>query len=119
VSKRHPATWEKKGTDLFTTKNIKKYPAIKNAASRTLNKIYKLDGRLFFCGREKYQDPSQSHPSGLYKTVLSHSIRQIDRYSDGQKCNFMMLLGRLDCHDSRSADVIQGGQQRICRLEMG
>src|SRR5258708_2821708 len=52
-SGKHPATWEKKGTELFTTKNVKKYPAIKLAPGRVINKIYRLDGRLFYYGRQK------------------------------------------------------------------
>jgi len=62
----HAATWEKKGNDLFTTKNIRKFPSVQHTMGRLINKIYKLNGRLFYYGRQKYQTPQQSRASGLY-----------------------------------------------------
>ena len=94
----HPATWEKKGTDLFTTKSVKKHKKLLETASRIANKIYKLDGRFFYYGREKYLSPEQSHPTGLYTTILSHTIRQTDRYVAAQKSQYMMIL---DQHQDR------------------
>lgn len=97
-SGKHPATWEKKGIELITTKNIKKYPSIQHAMGRMINKIYKLDGKLFYYGREKYQTPAESRSGGLYKTVLGHSIRRIDQYADAKREQFMMIL---DQHSDR------------------
>jgi hypothetical protein len=94
----HPATWEKKGSDLFTTQNIKKYPEIRRMAFRILNKINKLDGRVIYYGREKYLKPAKSNATGLYTTVLSHTIRNTDRYCEHEKQFFLMVL---DMHDSR------------------
>lgn len=88
----HPATWEKKGTELFTTKNINRYRSLTSAGSRIVNQIYKRDGRLFFYGRQKYQTPQQSNASGLYSTVLGHSVRNIDRFCEQQDEQFMMIL---------------------------
>jgi len=95
----HPATWEKKGNDLFKTKNIDAYPELSQAANRIINKIYKLDGRLFFYGREKYMTPEKSNSMGLYTTVLNHSIRQLDRFCVQADEQFMMIL---DEHESRA-----------------
>jgi hypothetical protein len=95
---QHPATWEKKGIELFTTKNIKKYPSIRSAASRLLNQIYKRDGKIFYYGRQKYQSPQKSNPSGLYTTVLSHSMRDIDRFCAQRNEQFMFIL---DQHSDR------------------
>jgi len=94
----HPATWEKKGTELFTTRNIKQYKALKSAGSRIVNQIYKRDGRLFYYGRQKYQAPDKSNASGLYSTVLAHSVRHIDRFCEQQGEQFMMIL---DQHSDR------------------
>lgn len=98
LSKQHPATWEKKGSDLVTTRNVKKYPNIPRVLNRIINKIYRSNGRLFYCAREKYQRPQASKPSGLYTTVMAHSIRQIDRLCEDQAEFFLVIL---DQHESR------------------
>lgn len=94
----HPATWEKKGNDLLTTKNIKKYPNIQNTIFRLINKIYKCNGRIFYYGREKYQAPEDANPSGLYTTVLSHSVRKLDKFCCAREESFLMIL---DEHNAR------------------
>jgi hypothetical protein len=88
----------KKGTELFTTRNIKQYKALKSAGSRIVNQIYKRDGRLFYYGRHKYQTADKSNASGLYSTVLAHSVRSIDRFCEQQDEQFMMIL---DQHSDR------------------
>lgn len=116
----HPATWEKKGADLFTTKNIKKYPNITAAVNRTINKIYRSDGRLFFYGRQKYMAPGQANPNGLYTTVMAHSIRRLDDYCKNNKQQFMMIL---DQHSNRiellatAAKTMFGDTPASCLIE--
>lgn len=95
---QHPATWEKKGSELISTKNIKKYAHVREGVRRLLNELYKRNGRIFWYGREKYLSPAQSNSNGLYTTVLSHSIRRLDSYVDGRNSQFMMIL---DQHSSR------------------
>lgn len=73
----HPATWEKKGSDLISTRNIKRYTHIREGVNRLLNEIYKCRGKLIYYGRQKYQQPGQANPSGLYTTVMAHTIRSI------------------------------------------
>jgi len=97
-SGKHPATWEKKGADLFTNKNIESYPDLSAAIGRIINKIYKADGRLFFNGREKYQTPEKSNPGGLYTTVMGHSVRQIDKFCLSKNELLMIIL---DQHSDR------------------
>ena len=94
----HPATWEKKGTELITTKNIRKYPHVREGIGRFLNELYKRGGRIVFYGREKYQAPADSNSPGLYNTVLSHTIRSLDRYCGVTESPFIMIL---DQHSSR------------------
>ena len=98
ASAQHPATWEKKGSELISTRNIKKYPAIREGVDRLINRIYRADGKLFFYGREKYQSPQDSKPSGLYTTCMGHTVRQLDRYSIHRDRCFMMIL---DQHSDR------------------
>jgi hypothetical protein len=95
---KHPATWEKKGCDFFTSRNVRKYAHIREAANRLINKIYKLDGRIIYYGREKYMTPDHSNPSGLYTTVLSHTIRSADKFCQNKRQLFTMTL---DQHSDR------------------
>jgi len=38
-SGQHPATWEKKGSSLYTTQNVVKYQELRQGTNRLLNKI--------------------------------------------------------------------------------
>jgi hypothetical protein len=117
---KHPATWEKKGTELFTTKNVARYPNIRSTIYRMMNQIYRNDGRLFFYGREKYQTATASNPSGLYTTVMGHAVRQIDKFCATQNQQFLMIL---DQHESRiqlletAAKTMFGSQPARCLIE--
>jgi hypothetical protein len=109
----HPATWEKKGSELISTKNVKKSRSVRSAVHRLLNEIYQCNGRIVFYGREKYQSADDSNSHGLYKTALSHSIRSIDRYASQVNGHFMMILdqhqGRIKLLESASKTMF-GGQ---------
>lgn len=94
----HPATWEKKGTSLFTPKAVRKYPRVRDAGKRLLNRVADYDGYTFFYGREKYKDPADSHAVGLHKTVLTHSIRRLNSLSARDSQYFILIL---DQHSSR------------------
>jgi len=116
----HPATWEKKGSELINTRTIKKYANIRTGVHRLLNELYKCNGRIIFYGREKYQSPQDSNSSGLYTTVLSHSIRAIDRYCCDRNEQFMMIL---DQHSNRlklleaASKTMFGGEPARCLIE--
>lgn len=95
---RHPATWEKKGAELFTSRNIKKYPHIREGVSRLIRRIDSCGGRIIYYGRIKFMAPEHSNPSGLYTTVLGHLIRACDEFCLDQNDKFMLLL---DQHSDR------------------
>lgn len=50
-SSEHPARWEKKGSALYTVKNVQKSQDLRNATFRLLNKIKKVDGFIFYVDR--------------------------------------------------------------------
>ena len=118
---KHPATWEKKGSELLYTQNIKRYRHIREGISRLLSEIRKRDGKLFFYGREKYQSPENSNASGLYTTVLSHSIRQIDAYCCTRDSKFMMILDqhsdRIRLLESASKTMFSADNPARCLME--
>ncbi len=92
-------SWEKKGTELINTRNIRKYAHVREGIRRLLNEIRVSGGKIFFYGREKFQKPAESRANGLYKTVLSNSIRGIDSFCTRQQDSFMMIM---DQHSGRS-----------------
>lgn len=116
----HPATWEKKGSELLTTKNISKYPEIKRSVYRMMSKIDRCGGKVFYYGRQKYQAPADSHPSGLYTTCLTNTIRQIDRFCSHRGEHFQIIL---DQHADRlklleaAAKTMFGSAPTACLIE--
>ena len=94
----HPATWEKKGNELFTNKNINKYQKLGEGLNRLINRLVQSGGKFFYYGREKYQSPDKPNATGLYTTVLSHAIRQADNYVGSKNTQFFMIL---DQHSDR------------------
>lgn len=59
---------------------------------RMLNEIRKRDGKVFYYGREKFREHENLNANGLYKTILSHAIRQIDAYCEGIDENFVIVM---------------------------
>lgn len=117
----HPATWEKKGSDLITTRNIRRYAHIREGLFRILREIYKCKGKLVYYGRQKYQTPTASNSSGLYTTVLSHSIRAIDGYCCSLNGQFLMILDqhsdRLKLLESASKTMFSPQNPARCLIE--
>ena len=94
----HPATWEKKGAELVTTRNIRRYRHIREGLARLINEVRKCDGKIIFYGREKYMKPEDANSSGLYTTVLSHTIRNVDDFCCQKNSQYMMIM---DQHSDR------------------
>lgn len=84
--------WEKKGTNLFTAASITRYPDIRDSMFRMLSEIRRRDGKLFYYGREKIRRTEDLNFNGLYKTIFSHAIRQIDAYCDSIGEYFVLVL---------------------------
>lgn len=97
-SQKQAYEWEKKGSSLFTSKSLEKYPEIKATAFRMLNKIDFFQGKLFFYGREKFKCREDGDPNGLYRTVLSESLRRLDSYCEEIDQRFFVVM---DQHSAR------------------
>ena len=88
--------WEKKGSALYSIKNIEKYAELRKATFRIINKIKSIGGFVFYSGIEK-DLPNEKHtPESLYLSVLRDSIRRIDRFCNNNKATFSMLLDAID-----------------------
>jgi hypothetical protein len=86
-----------------------------------LNEIYKCKGKIVYYGREKYQSPDNSNSSGLYATVMSHTIRSIDAYCCKLNGQFMMILDqhsdRLKLLESASKTMFSPQNPARCLIE--
>ena len=90
--------WEKKGSDIFRPKAIENYPSLRSAGFRLINMLHNNGGSIFYHGREKTVSKLDGNPVGLYTTVLSHTIRQLDSHCEACGNNYVLVL---DQHDAR------------------
>ncbi|MGR9269836.1 DUF3800 domain-containing protein [Rhizobium leguminosarum] len=90
--------WEKKGSNLFTANSINRYPHIRAAMFRLLNDVRNSSGKVFYYGREKIRDTEDVRATGLYTTIFSHAIRQIEAYCESIDESFVLIV---DEHSSR------------------
>ena len=96
-----PAQWEKKGSSVYTIKNVGKYPQLRRITIRILNKIKSLGGFVFFTGIEK-EPPLTIHKSvALYFSVLKDAIRKLNKYCHTKECTFSLLLDSVDSDKGR------------------
>lgn len=95
ASSRHPATWEKKGNEIFTAGHAYK---TKRIGYTLISTVQRFGGKIFFHGIEKHADPENSNPTGLYCTVLQHAIRALEKCFANKGQNFLVIL---DEHQSR------------------
>jgi hypothetical protein len=96
-----PSQWEKKGSSLFTVKNITKYPELRRTAIRLLNKINSIGGFVFYTGIEKRKQRNEHTSEGLYFSVLKDAIRKLNRYCHSNECTFSLLLDSVDSENGK------------------
>ena len=75
---KHPAHWEKKGSSLYTVRNVRQYPELRRFTNRLFNQINKLGGFVFYVGMCKTKSPGAHKPDKLYEAVLEEAIKRID-----------------------------------------
>lgn len=90
--------WEKKGIEIFTPKQVARYPHFRSTGFRLLNYIRNCGGKVFYYGREKILGTVDVNPVGLYTTVLGHTIRQLENYSAVAHTNYIVVV---DEHSAR------------------
>lgn len=90
--------WEKHGSEIFTPKSVARYPHFRSTGFRILNHVRDCGGRVFYYGREKISGTTNVHSIGLYTTILSHTIRQLERFGESVNANYIMVV---DEHSAR------------------
>ena len=121
-SGKHPAQWEKKGSMLYTVRNVHSYPELRHFTNRLLKKIKDLGGFIFYFGIKKTLSPDASNPRGLYNFILKEAVKRIDQFCESD-CNlpedFILIL---DEHGQRPelitkvAQDMYGGDEPRRRL---
>jgi hypothetical protein len=95
--------WEKKGTEIFTAKQVAKYPHFRSTGFRLINFVRESHGKIFYYGREKISGTTNVNSVGLYKTVLGHTLRQLDAFCATTDSNFVLIV---DEHSARKQLLI-------------
>ena len=109
-SGKHPAQWEKKGSSLYTVKNVHRYQELRHFTNRLLNNIRYLGGFIFYVGIRKTKLPDAHNPNKLQQAILHEAMKQIDQFckDDCQPSeNFLLIL---DDHDQRSELITKASQ---------
>ena len=100
INNAHPPIpayqWEKKGSALYTVQNIGKYPELRKATFRLINKIKAIDGFVFYTGIEKAPPAAAHTPEALYTSVLRDCVRRLDNFCSRNNATFSMLLDSID-----------------------
>jgi len=120
-ARKQPAVWEKKGSSLYTVKNVQKYRALRDFTYRMFRELNDLGGVVFYVGMEKTLAPAQHNSRRLYTAVFGEAIKRIDGFcaSDAHPANFLLAL---DQHALRptlithAARAMFGGQSPRRRL---
>jgi hypothetical protein len=98
----NPATWEKKGSALYTTMNVTKYRELRQFTNRFLNHIEKCGGHVIYVGLHKQASVEEHKPRRLYLAVLKEMIKRLDQFFDlnKERSDFLMVM---DEHSDRES----------------
>lgn len=87
-----PYHWEKKGSQVYTERNVRTYQPLRQATNRLLNRIANVDGHVFYTGIHKTGTPEEHDSAKIFRQQLLQTIRKIDRFCAENNSTFMVLL---------------------------
>jgi hypothetical protein len=114
-SGKHPAEWEKKGSALFTTANIGKYPELTRFTARFFNKIEKCGGKIIYVGIRKTAEPKEHQSQALYRAVLRETIKRLDQYCAHDCDEESRIMIFMDQHEERDALLTEASRSMFSR----
>jgi hypothetical protein len=103
--------WEKKGASLYTTENILRYPELRHATARLLNRVQKDEGMVFYVGIEKTHSPDENNPKRLYQAVLREAIKRLDGFCRRRRSLFMIVIDEQTEPDFRAKIVAEASRE--------
>lgn len=104
----HAATWEKKGSSLYTTLNVAKYRELRVATNRILNKIEGIGGHVFYVGVNKVGRLDGRNPKLLYMSVLREAMKRLNQYALERDTEMLIVM---DEHQDRQQILTIASQQ--------
>lgn len=84
--------WEKKGSQLYTPRNVEQYQVLRRSTFRLLNHIKRIGGHLFYTGEHKVTDPVLHDSTETFKRQLLQSVRKLDRFCAQEGSSFILVL---------------------------
>jgi hypothetical protein len=91
--KKLPAyQWEKKGSQLYSLRNVTQYQQLRRSTFRLLSHISKIGGYVFYTGEHKTTDPDEHDSTETFKRQLLQSVRKIDRFCAQRDSTFILVL---------------------------
>ena len=105
--------WEKKGSQLYTVRNVTTYRNLRSATNRLLYKITQVGGYVFYYGIHKPPGPIGHNASRLFSKVLIQTIRKIDQFCASTQSTFSVLLD-----EQKAGDRWRLGTVEACTIPM-
>lgn len=84
--------WEKKGSQLYSLRNVTEYRELRRSTFRLLTHIQSIGGHLFYTGEHKTTDPEAHNSTETFKRQLLQSVRKIDRFCAQNGSTFILVL---------------------------
>jgi ribonucleotide reductase alpha subunit len=94
----HPAVYEKKGSALYTTRNIENYPELTHFTGRMFKAIERFGGNTFYVGIHKEKNAQKHSADDLYMGVIREAIKRLNQHAREHNSCFQIIL---DQHASR------------------
>ena len=116
-SNKIPAQWEKKGSRLYTVKNVTRYRQPRLLTNRLLEKVTSLGGFVFFVGTKKAGSVDSHNANSLYTATFLEAIKRIDRFCTEDCGPGAMFMVVLDEHNRRPHIVTAAGQSMFAGSE--
>lgn len=104
----HPAQWEKKGSSLYRTENVLKYPELRKATFRLFNKISECGGYAMYVGAEKPRADAINSKE-LFHSTLVEIIKRLDEECAMRNAKFLLILDEQEKSVMRAEIVERSG----------
>lgn len=105
--------WEKKGSQLYSVRNVERYAELRSMTFRLLKYIKKVGGHVFYTGEHKVTDPVAHDSAETFRRQLLQSVRKIDRYCVQEGATFILVLD-----EQKAGDDWRERNVEACTLAM-
>ena len=100
-------SWEKKGSQIYATRNVTKYRELRVATNRIIKYIKASEGALIYNGVQKTRSPQNSNALGLYLNTFSRSLQTINSFAASRGAQVVVVM---DEHEERTNILVQASR---------